>query len=134
MTAAHVPQNARALRGQLWRYAVTGLINTGVGLAIILILHLSLGVDVIIANATGYGAGLLVSFALNRAWTFASRRSVLATGAAYAGLVGLAFALCIALISALQLINLPYVAAQLLGTALYSVIVFVGARHVIFSR
>lgn len=54
---------------QLGRYTLTGGLNTIIGFAVIVAL-LSSGVSDITANAVGFGVGLLVSFFVNRSWTF----------------------------------------------------------------
>lgn len=123
----------RVTNRQIWRYAFTGLINTGLGLFVILILHVGLAVGLMVSNAIGYGVGLLCSFTLNRSWTFSSQTNILAAGVKYLVIVGIAFALCISLITSLQATNTPYLVAQILGTTLYSVTVFLGAKYVVFT-
>lgn len=54
---------------QLGRYTLTGGLNTLIGFAVIVGL-LSLGVSDISANAIGFSLGLLISFFMNRSWTF----------------------------------------------------------------
>lgn len=134
MTSSATSFAPPSLGGQLWRYGVTGLINTGLGLFIILTLHIGFDVGILASNAVGYGAGLLCSFTLNRSWTFASQEKILSSGLKYAVLIGIAFALCLFAIACLQAANAPYLVAQSLGTALYSIVVFLGAKHVVFSH
>lgn len=117
---------------QIRRYAVTGLINTGLGLAVILALHLGAGVGLVSANAAGYGAGWLVSYALNRSWTFGHAGAIRRSLPAYLVLVVVAFVANIWLISRLLSLGLPYVTAQIAGAVFYSVAVFAGAKHVVF--
>ncbi|MBT0957184.1 GtrA family protein [Alphaproteobacteria bacterium KMM 3653] len=131
--AHEAPRAPAALRRQLWRYLVTGVINTGLGLFVIIALHKGFGAGLMLSNAAGYGVGLLCSFTLNRSWTFASTGSVLPAAAKYLVLVGIAFGLCISVITGLQGAGLPYLPAQITGTALYSIVVFLGAKHVIFT-
>lgn len=59
----------RALRGEILRYLSVGVLNTLVGLTTIWGLML-LGTPPIPANVCGYTIGLVVSFYLNRKWTF----------------------------------------------------------------
>jgi putative flippase GtrA len=123
---------APRLSRQLWRYAATGVLNTGLGLAVIFSLHLGAGLDIPAANAIGYAVGWLVSYAVNRSWTFGHRGRIGPSLLAYAALVLAAFAANIALISTALAWGLPYIPAQLLGVAFYSVAVFIGAKHVVF--
>lgn len=54
---------------QIGRFGLTGIVNTVVGYGVIL-LCLSIGIGDYLANAIGYGIGFLLSFALNRRFTF----------------------------------------------------------------
>lgn len=56
------------------RFLFVGLVNTGVGYAVIVLLQYGVGVDRRLANAGGYLLGGAVSYALNRNYTFKSRR------------------------------------------------------------
>lgn len=64
-------QNYRVFipKGIIARYSLVGLINTLVTVVIITVLTL-LGVDLLVANAVGFGAGLLSSYIGNRYFTF----------------------------------------------------------------
>lgn len=53
------------------RFAVVGLINTAITLALIYGLT-ALGLSYLLANAIGYAAGFVNSFVMNRQWTFRS--------------------------------------------------------------
>ena len=52
------------------RFALTGVVNTCVGLMFIFAAKYFLEFGDIAANALGYGVGLIVSFVLNALWTF----------------------------------------------------------------
>ncbi len=134
MSDVSIQDDANSLWRQIWRYGLTGMVNTGVGLAVILILHMGFGAGLLISNAAGYGVGLLIAFTLNRAWTFASNANVVSSGLKFAALVAVAFAVNMALITSLQAAAVPYVFAQISGVAAYSVLVFVGAKYVVFPR
>ncbi len=54
------------------RYGLVGMANTAVGYSVILA-GLAAGLGDIASNATGYAAGLTLSFVLNRRWTFGER-------------------------------------------------------------
>ncbi|MET0280373.1 MAG: GtrA family protein [Steroidobacteraceae bacterium] len=116
------------------RYLVVGLLNTCIGLGIIY-LCMYAGLTNTQANLIGYAVGIVVSFKLNKRWTFADKgrsrsqfiRFLLVTGVAYA--VNLATVLL--LISAFGL-N-PYL-AQALGVVPYTAIGFVGSRWFVFRK
>ncbi|MDP4575804.1 GtrA family protein [Qipengyuania sp. G39] len=60
---------------QIGRFGLAGIVNTVVGYGVIL-LCLSIGIGDYLANAIGYGTGFLLSFALNRRFTFGLRGPV----------------------------------------------------------
>lgn len=80
-----------ALLGLLSRFGLTGLVNTGIGFAVIAVLDLGLGIDPRLANAAGYGVGMTVSFALNRVFVFRHAGAVRKTGPKYLVAVAAAF-------------------------------------------
>lgn len=55
------------------RFCSVGVLNTLIGLAIIFGLMRFGGVQYVLANAIGYAIGMMLSFALNRSWTFAHK-------------------------------------------------------------
>lgn len=120
--------------GQLWRYGVVGVLNTGTGLAIIATLHVGLGLNLALSNATGYLCGWLLSYALNRGWTFRHSGSHRRSLPAWALLVLAAYALSLTLVAGAMRLGLPWLTAQGLGVLLYSTIVLFGARYVVFAR
>ena len=124
--------SASVMSIQIRRYIATGLVNTVLGLAVIFVLRLWVGLDLVIANASGYAAGWLVSYGLNRNWTFYHSGRISRSLPAYLALALAAFAINIASISTLVAHGMPYVPAQIIGVVLYSTIVFVGAKYVVF--
>lgn len=55
------------------RFAIVGLANTAVGFGVIMALQFGLRVPPHLANTGGYAVGFVVSFTLNRQFTFADR-------------------------------------------------------------
>ena len=130
--AAVMKQN-RTLMGQLWRYGATGLANTALGYGLIMVCVYALGSSIIVANLVGYGAGWCLSYALNKRWTFQHAGSVGRSALGFLVLVALAFVGNLAVTIALTRAGLPYPAAQILGTACYSVAVFAGLKWMVFA-
>lgn len=56
---------------QVLRYSLTGGFNTVIGFAVIMA-FLAIGFEDVPANLAGYAVGLLISFFVNRQWTFAA--------------------------------------------------------------
>jgi putative flippase GtrA len=111
------------------RFGLAGAVNTLAGFAVIAALDLGLGVESRIANAVGYGVGLLISFLLNRMFVFKSVERARATGprflaaAAFAFLINQAvLSLIIGLLGSADKIRLL---AQLLAMTAYTGTMFV---------
>ncbi len=57
---------------QLLRFAAVGVLNTAVGYAVIFACMYLVGWGVVVSNIAGYAVGLVVSYTLNRTFTFRS--------------------------------------------------------------
>ncbi|MFG0631966.1 GtrA family protein [Pseudomonas sp. xss_2] len=55
---------------QVVRYAIAGVVNTGLGYGVFWLLLKLVGVNAEIANAVGYCVGLISAFVLNRVFVF----------------------------------------------------------------
>jgi putative flippase GtrA len=91
-------------------------------------------VGLVAANAMGYGVGFCLSFWLNRSWTFGHSGRLGPTVLRFIAVLAVAFAVNLLVILGLQRAGLPYLIAQCAGAAVYSVIGFVGFRHVVFTE
>lgn len=83
--------SAHVLRLHASRYLVVGLLNTLVGLLVIIALQALLGFSPVVANACGYATGLAASFIANRSWTFRHSGSIGRSAALYAAMFALLF-------------------------------------------
>lgn len=77
--------------GEILRYGLVGLANTGLGLTVILAVKFLLHAPPILANACGYGVGIVASFLLNRGFVFRSQAKVGAAGLRYGLSVAFAY-------------------------------------------
>jgi len=57
------------------RFALVGVIGTGVDMALLVVLKQGLGLPLLLANSLSYSAGIVNNFLLNRYWTYAGIRS-----------------------------------------------------------
>lgn len=119
---------------QLSRFAMVGVLNTIVGVAVIFILYSGFGYGLMVSNAVGYGIGLVLSYVLNGSWTFGSSSYQLTDIGRYAVLVCVAFVVSFLLIERLMSLGLPYWIAQVSGVVAYSVLVFLGMKYAIFTK
>jgi putative flippase GtrA len=75
----------------LVRFAVTGVLNTLVGLGTIFALKWFAGMNDTLANLLGYALGLMVSYLVNSRWTFRYRQSLLLVLPQYLLVLALAY-------------------------------------------
>lgn len=116
---------------RLWliaRYGLAGLVNTGVGMAVILLLDPVLGVAPALANAVGYAVGMATGFVLNRYFVFRRGGALAALGARYAVAVAASFLLNQSVLwaagRALGAGSVHHLIAQLAAIGTYSVALF----------
>lgn len=115
------------------RYLAVGAVNTLVGLGVIFAAKAFASAEDALANVLGYGAGLVLSFVLNRQWTF--RHQGESWIAFYRFVLVFAVSYLINLGTVLALVRLgtnSYV-AQTIGIVPYTAIGFLASRHFVFS-
>ncbi len=119
--------------GRLLRYMLVGCANTLIGLSVIF-LAMALGLSPVPANAAGYAVGLIVSYLLNRRFTFRSRVPLGPGALRYAAVVACAYALNLAiLLFALNVLAINAYIAQTFGVGVYFVAVYVGSSLFVFN-
>lgn len=131
---ADVTETAKTTRLQAARFAIVGIANTVVGVAVIFLLYQVFHLGVVLSNAVGYAVGLVMSYVLNGSWSFGASRYDLASIAKFAGLVAVAFATNILVIHQLIAFGQPYPIAQCAGVISYSALVFFGMKYVVFAK
>jgi putative flippase GtrA len=115
----------------LWRFAVAGALNTIAGLALIYIAR-GLGLGEVLANATGYAIGLVLSFGLNRHWTFAHRGPLLPLALKFAVVTLLAWLANLAVLLELLRLGVSPVLAQAGAVFPYTLASYLGCRWWVF--
>jgi putative flippase GtrA len=120
---------------QFLRFSLVGLINTAVGLLCIWGAMYLLSFDEVSANLTGYALGLVLSFVLNRLWTFSDQGAISRTFPRWLALAAVAYLVNLALVVAAHRVGglNPYL-AQPIGIAAYTAIMFIGSRALIFRE
>lgn len=114
------------------RFAIAGGIATLVHYAVLVALIEWAQVRPVIATTIGYGIGVLVSYALNRRYTFNSDAPILSSFPKYALLYGVGMVLNGVIFAAILTLGAPYILAQICATAIVLVWNFLGARYVAF--
>lgn len=117
-----------------FRFSVVGVINTAVGLAVILMLMRFGGVQYIVANAVGYAIGTVVSFVLNRSWTFYHKGPVLSSVVRWGLVIAIAYAANVLVVSmSHEYFGIDRYLSQGLGVFAYTCLSYLGGRFYAFS-
>src|ERR1700731_806989 len=118
---------------QLVRFLLVGVLNTGIGLACIFGAMWLLGLDYRLANVFGYAVGCGVSFLLHRSWTFRHDGPWFASLVRWLAIVAVSYGVnLLTLVFLHERLGVNAYLAQIGGTAAYTFVSFVGARHLAF--
>lgn len=116
----------------IWRHATSGVINTGVGFSVIILLTY-LDITPIVANISGYASGLISGFLLSKIFVFRSKGSTLKQGISYIAAFALAFLLNLGVLRLLlETIDMPTIVAQLSSMFAYTVAMYILSRTLVF--
>lgn len=114
------------------RYLMVGVLNTFVGYGVILLLQFGMGLTALAANAGGYAIGLLVSYTLNRQFTFRSHRSHRRGLPAFLVVALLCYGLNVLVLWSMLDAGYSAVWAQGLAVLVYTVSSYLLNRHLVF--
>lgn len=116
------------------RFVLVGLVNTGIGFAVILALHYLLHWPPMLANAGGYLVGAVVSYLLSRGFTFQSSRAHRDALPRFVVAVSACFLLNLATLQgAAQWLHWPGWLAQALAVLSYNISFFLLSRQWVFA-
>lgn len=124
----------KRLGKQLSRYSAIGVLNTFVGGSVIYFAHHAMGLSIITSNVIGYGSGLAISYFGNKTWTFDHTNKSVFAPIGYAVLIASAFLSNLGATFGLIAAGLSYNTAQLFGIVIYSAVVFLGMKFVLFRE
>jgi putative flippase GtrA len=119
---------------QLLRFSVVGLLNTLAGVSLIFWSIAFLELDDVAANALGYGLGLLISFFLNRHWTFRHDGPLTPAFASFLVVQLVAYVLNLVCVLGLIEFGVGSYSAQAWGVVPYSITSYLGSRYLVFSQ
>lgn len=118
----------------LIRFAVTGVLNTLVGLSTIFALKWFADMTDTAANLLGYGVGLLVSYLVNSRWTFRYRQALLPVLPQYLLVVLIAYLVNLAVVHwCIRSLQLNSYVAQACGVIPYAALSYVLLRRFVFK-
>jgi putative flippase GtrA len=115
------------------RFALVGLANTAVGYLVIMLLHYGFGVEPVPANVGGYLIGALLSYTLNKKFTFASARPHAEALPRFGLAVVGCFLLNLMVLNlCLTVFLLPVALAQALAVCAYTIAFYFASRFLVF--
>ena len=123
---------SKSVLGQFMRYNAVGVINTLIGFSIIFGL-MFLGFDPILSNAVGYGVGSLVSFYLNKVYTFKATKHSWRQVLYFFMILGISYLINVLVLHALLPWVNPYL-AQLMSAIVYTLSSFLLAKNIVFRE
>lgn len=116
------------------RFSAVGVANTLLGLTIIFALMRFGGLQYIVANAVGYAVGTVVSFVLNRSWTFYHKGPVLSSAVRWVLVIAIAYAANVFIvILPHEYLGIDRYISQGLGVFAYTGLSYLGGRFYAFS-
>lgn len=126
-------QKPLSLDASAIRFFLAGIVNTLGSLAIIYLAKV-IGIGDMAANAMGYGVGIILSFVLNKKWTFQHDGPVLSTFVRFIIVIGLAYLANLAVVlGTIYIFNINSYIAQALGIPLYTAVAYIGSRWYVYS-
>ena len=117
---------------QFIKYNLIGIINTLIGVSIILGL-MYVGISSTVSNMIGYAIGAVISYVLNSRYTFSSTVNTKENMIKFFMVLGVAYILNFITLQYLLPILNPYL-AQLGAAVVYTVSSFLLARYFVFAR
>ncbi len=126
----------REILALLSRFGAVGLLNTAISLSVITVLDQVFATPPALANAAGYGVGIMSGFVLSRRFVFRHAANPRATAPRYLLTVAAGFCLNqLVLAQALAVLGpgaLNHIAAQVCAMGSYTVSVFLVCRFWVF--
>lgn len=120
-----------SMLGQFIRYNAVGVVNTLVGFSIIFGL-MFLGIDPTVSNAIGYGVGGVLSFYLNKKYTFQSTGNAIKQALYFFMVLGVSYLLNFMTLQFLLPRTDAYI-AQLISAVVYTLSSFILAKRIVFK-
>ncbi len=123
---------ARAVVRDFLRFATVGAVATAAHYAVLITLAELAGVNPVTATVIGFGVGAVVSYTLNRRFTFAVRPAYMRGFVKFLAVVGIGAVLNAAIVAFFIGLGLHYLIAQVIATGLVLIWNFAAARLVVF--
>ena len=123
----------QAISFSLIKFFLVGISNTFVGLSAIYLVTWSFGVSASIANAAGYLLGLMVSFVLNKRWTFHHGGPIVPAFIRFIAIFAIAYLANLGTVLILiEQFRVNEYLAQAAGIPPYTILFYLGSRYIAF--
>lgn len=117
------------------RFIIVGLLNTFVGLGCIYAAMYFLDFDIKTANMLGYLVGLIVSFTLNKAWTFKNQDHIISSLIRYLIVIAIAYVVQLqTVVLSVEYLKINPYLAQSFGIFPYALIGYLGCKFFAFPN
>lgn len=123
---------AREVVRDFLRFATVGAVATVAHYAVMIALVQFGGVDPVVATVCGFAVGAVVSYTLNRRYTFAVRPAYMRGFVKFAIVIGIGAVLNAAIVAFFIRVGLHYMVAQVIATLVVLIWNFAGARLIVF--
>lgn len=123
---------SRAVVRDFLRFAMVGAVATAAHYAVLVALVQFAGIGPVIATVCGFAVGAVVSYTLNRRYTFAVRPEFMRGFLKFAAVVGIGALLNAAIVAFFVNAGLYYLVAQVIATGVVFIWNFAGARLIVF--
>ena len=123
---------ARQVVRDFLRFAAVGAVATAAHYAVMIALVQFGRVDPVFATVCGFAVGAVVSYTLNRRYTFAVRPEFMRGFLKFAVVIGIGAVLNAAIVAFFIRFGLHYMVAQVIATGVVLIWNFVGARLIVF--
>lgn len=121
------------ISASLLRFLVVGAVNTLFGLLVIWAAKRLFGLGDVASNGVGYTIGILVSFFLNKQWTFGFHGEPATALLRFIGVFLVAYAAnLIAVLSCIKIVPLDPFWCQSFGIIPYALVLYLGSRWYVF--
>jgi len=122
----------RVLEAASVRYLIVGAGNTVVGLLTIYAALWLLGLSDVLANVIGYSVGIVLSFTLNKRWSFRHRGRAAPAFVRFVLVLGVAYAANLGTVLATLGLGMDSYVAQAAGVVPYVVVGYLGSKYFAF--
>lgn len=123
---------AKAMRAEVLRFAAVGAVATIVHYTLMIALKEGFGVGAVLASFLGFNLGAVVSYTLNRRFTFTSRPAFGQGLAKFLMVAAVGATINAGLVALLVRTGLHYMLAQVIATGIVFVWNFGAARFLVF--